>query len=155
MTSRARPAERAVLIDSAIPIYALGAAHPLRDSCRAIMRAAAGEEIRAYASVEMIQELVHHRLRRTGDRALAAADGRDTAQLCTLLNFDREVLDLALDLIERIPTIRGRDAVHAATALAYGIERIVSTDSAFDGLLGLARIDPAEWSPGTLSTPAR
>lgn len=107
------------------------------------MQAAADDEIRAYASIEMIQELVHHRLRRTGDRARAAADGRDAAQLCTLLNFDREVLDLTLDLIEQTPTIRGRDAVHAATALAYGIERIVSPDDAFDGIPGLTRIDPS------------
>ncbi len=90
----------------------------------------------------MIQEVVHHRLRRTGDRSIASADGRDTAALCTLLNFDREVLDLSLDLIERIPTIRGRDAVHAATALAYGIETIISPDRAFDGIPGLTRLDP-------------
>lgn len=65
---------------------------------------------------------------------------------CTCLNFDREVLDLTLDLIERIPTIRGRDAVHAATAMAYGIDRIASTDPAFDGIPGLTRVDPLEFS---------
>lgn len=90
----------------------------------------------------MIQEFVHHRLRRTGDRSIAAANGRDLASICTLLNFDREVLDLSLDLIERLPTVRGRDAVHAATALAYGIETIASPDRAFDGIPGLTRIDP-------------
>lgn len=110
------------------------------------MNSAARDEIRAYASVEMVQELVHHRLRRTDNHALAAADGRDVSSVCTLLNFDREVLDLSLDLIERIPTIRGRDAVYAATALAYGIERIISPDAAFDGIPGLTRIDPMEFA---------
>lgn len=94
----------------------------------------------------MIQELVHHRLRRSGDRARSAQQGRDTAAICTLLFFDREVLDLSLDLIERIPTIRGRDAVHAATALAYGIDTIVSPDRAFDGIPGLTRVDPRDFS---------
>jgi predicted nucleic acid-binding protein len=89
---------------------------------------------------------VHHRLRKTGDRHLATANGRDLSLACTLLNFDREVLELSLDLIERVPTIRGRDAVHAATAIAYGIERIASTDRAFDGIPGLTRVDPLEFS---------
>lgn len=134
--------ENAVLLDSAVAIYALGDDGELRATCRSILSKASKDELRAYASVEMIQEVVHHRLRRTGDRSIASADGRDTAALCTLLNFDREVLDLSLDLIERIPTIRGRDAVHAATALAYGIDTIISPDRAFDGIPGLTRLDP-------------
>jgi predicted nucleic acid-binding protein len=138
--------ENAVLLDSAVAIYALGDTHPYKEPCRALMSRAARGEFRAYASVEMIQELVHHRLRRTNDRVLAAEDGRDTASVCTLLNFDREVLDLSLDLIERTPAIRGRDAVHAATALAYGIDRIISPDTAFDGIPGLTRVDPLKFA---------
>jgi predicted nucleic acid-binding protein len=136
----------AVLIDSAVAIYGLGGDGPYKAACRALMMRVATQEFRMYASVEMIQELVHHRLRVTGDRGVAAADGRDTAAICTLLFFDREVLDLSLDLIERIPTIRGRDAVHAATALAYGIETIVSPDRAFDGIPGLTRVDPLDFA---------
>ena len=138
--------ERAILLDSAIAIYSLGDNHRYKDSCRAVTNSAARDEIRAYASVEMVQELLHHRLRQTDNHALAAADGHDVSSVCTLLNFDREVLDLSLDLIERIPIIRGRDAIHAATALAYGIERIISPDAAFDGIPGLPRIDPMEFT---------
>jgi len=89
----------------------------------------------------MIQEVVHHRLRLGGDRQAAVADARDVMASMTILNFDREVLNLSLELIERT-AIRGRDAVHAATALAYGIEKIASPDPAFDGIPGLVRIDP-------------
>ncbi|WP_022884451.1 type II toxin-antitoxin system VapC family toxin [Glaciibacter superstes] len=145
--------EQAILLDSAIAIYALGEDHRYRDVCRGVMNAAAKGAFRPYASVEMIQELVHHRLRRTGDRSLAAADGRDVSAVCTLLNFDREVLDLSMSLIERIPTIRGRDAVHAASALVYGIERIVSPDRAFDGIPGLTRVDPADFEQTLASSP--
>lgn len=134
--------EQAVLLDTAVAVYAFGEDGARRSPCRALLVRAAAGDIRAYSSVEMIQEFVHHRLRRTGDRSIAAANGRDLASICTLLNFDREVLDLSLDLIERLPTVRGRDAVHAATALAYGIETIASPDRAFDGIPGLTRIDP-------------
>jgi predicted nucleic acid-binding protein len=136
----------AALLDSAVVGHALGADSPWKASCQKVLRMAEEDIFRAYASVEMIQEIVHHRLRRTGDRLGSVQQARDAASVCTLLNFDREVLDLALDLIERIPTIRGRDAVHAATALAYGIDRIVSPDRAFDGLPGLSRIDPLEFA---------
>lgn len=137
--------ENAVLLDSAVVATALGDESALRESCRRIIAAVSADSIRGYASIEMIQELVHHRLRRTGDRDVAAADGRDAAAMCTLLSFDREVLDLSLDLIERT-AIRGRDAVHAATALAFGIGTVVSPDRAFDGIPGLTRVDPVQFA---------
>lgn len=136
--------ENAILLDTTVGIYALGEDTARRATNRALLTRAASGEFNAYASVEMVQELVHHRLRKTGDRRVASANGRDIGAVCTLLNFDREVLDLSLDLIERVPTIRGRDAVHAATAIAYGLTRIASTDRAFDGILGLTRLDPAD-----------
>lgn len=133
--------EDAVLIDSATAIYVAGAPGAERSAARAFMlRSIRGGE-RAYASVEMVQEFVHHRLRRTGDPTRAVQEGRYVTSLLTVLAFDREVLDLSLELIERT-AVRGRDAVHAATALAYGIERIASPDPAFDGIPGLVRIDP-------------
>jgi predicted nucleic acid-binding protein len=89
----------------------------------------------------MIQEVVHHRLRALGDRRVAVADAREVMRGMTVLHFDREVLDLALELIERTH-VRGRDAVHAATALAYGIGKIASLNPAFDDIPGLTRVDP-------------
>lgn len=137
--------QNAIYLDSAVAIYALGDEHPLKAACRTTLDRASRDEVRAYGSVEMIQEVVHHRLRRTGSRADASADGRDLMVACTILNFDREVLDLSLGLIARLPTIRGRDAVHAATALAFGIERVVSPDRAFDGIPGITRVDPLDF----------
>ena len=52
------------------------------------------------------------------------------------------MLELSLDLIGRGPNVRGRDAVHAATALLFGIETIISPDPAFDGIGGIVRADP-------------
>jgi predicted nucleic acid-binding protein len=132
--------ENAVLIDANILIYALGDVEPQRSRCRAYLADVWGGSGRGYASTEMVQEVVHHRMRR-GERLDAVEDARDLSRLLILLNFDHEVLELALGLIERTD-VRGRDAVHAATALAYGIETIASADPAFDGIPGLHRIDP-------------
>ena len=133
---------RAVLIDSCVPLYALGAESVWRDPCRAVLAQLAGGQLIGVASTEMIQEVLHHRLRMTGDRGLAVADARDVAELVTIVAFDAVVLAAALDLVGRSAAVRGRDAVHAATAIVQDIPAIVSIDPAFDDVPGLTRLDP-------------
>lgn len=133
--------EDAVLVDSSILAYALGDPDPRRESARRFLKDVTGGVGRAYASVEMFQECLHHRLRRTGRRSVAVAEIRESEPLFVTLDFDHEVLMRSMELIETTQ-IRGRDAVHAATALAYGIGTIASTDPAFDGIPGLTRVDP-------------
>lgn len=132
---------RRVLVDTAVFLYALGGEHPLREACRAVIATAPSKDINLYASVEMVQELVFHRMR-VGNRQLAVSQGRDASRVCSILDFDRHVLERSLALIEEVPTIRDRDAVHAATALLHGITTILSLDTAFDGIPGLTRVDP-------------
>lgn len=131
----------AVLVDATVLIHALGEVEPHRSQCRALLAQLWTGKGRAYCSTEMLQEAVHHRLRRTQDRRRAVEDVRELLGLFIVLNFDHEVLELSLELIERT-SIRGRDAVHAATALVYGIEKVASSDPAFDDIPGITRIDP-------------
>ena len=132
--------EEAVLVDATVVLHALGDAEPQRSRCRAYLEEVWSGRGRAYASTEMVQEVVHHRMRRE-DGVAATEAGRRISSSFFVLSFDHEVLELALGLIERT-AIRGRDAVHAATALAYGIETIASSDPAFDTVPGLRRVDP-------------
>lgn len=134
--------EDAVLLDSTVIVHALSDVEPLRSKCRRFLLVVNERPSRAYASVEMVQEVVFHRLRRTQDRRRAAQEGIEAAAIATTLPFDREVLELSLELINRHPTVRGRDAVHVATAFAYGITKIASSDRGFDGIPGIERIDP-------------
>lgn len=132
--------EHAVLVDANVVLHALGIDREKANRCRRYLEGLWEGRGRAYASTEMLQEVVHHRLRRDSrDNAVDAV--RRIEPLFIVLNFDHEVLELALELIERT-SVRGRDAVHAATALAYGIETIASSDPAFDGIPGLRRVDP-------------
>jgi predicted nucleic acid-binding protein len=127
------------LVDTAVFAYALGGEHRLREPCRAVLAAAGEGRLELHASVEMIQELVFHRMRRTS-RSRAVRQARDAAIVCVLHDFDRAVLARALELIESGGGIGGRDAVHAATALQHGLATIVSPDEAFDGIDGLTRL---------------
>jgi uncharacterized protein len=132
----------ALFLDSAVWAYALGGEHPRRDACRALLLTAQRGQIELHASVELVQEVVFHRLRRT-DRASAVAEGRAIERACALHPFDAAVLDKALELTATT-AIRGRDAVHAATALLNGFHAIVSPDRDFAGVPGLRHLDPAD-----------
>lgn len=133
---------RELYLDAAVGIYAIGAASPAKASCIRLVERAAEGELTLHASVETIQEFCLHRMRRTG-RSAAVAEAEHLSSLVVLHDFDRVVLDQSLRLIETT-SVRGRDAVHAATALVHGLTQIVSPDHAFDGVPGLTRLDPAD-----------
>jgi len=113
----------------------------MKQPSRLWLLAVAENKVDGYASTEMIQELCFHLLRRTADRRRAARESAEIARTLHLLPFDARVLDRALSLLPDVQ-VGARDCVHAATALSYGIEAIVTSDKAFDSVPGLRRIDP-------------
>lgn len=127
-----------LLVDTSIFAYALGGEHPAREPCREFLASAAREGVELHASVEMIQELVVHRMRRVG-RETAVEQARMAADGVVLHPFDEQTLGRALTLIAT-SSIGGRDAVHVATAQLAGITTIVSPDSDYDAVIG--RLDP-------------
>lgn len=133
-----------LLFDTAVFLYARGGKHPYREPCRALLRRTQTGDVVSEASVEVVQEFVHVRLRRGGQRSAVMAEARAVAAACRLHRFDQEILTLSLVLLERHIALDARDAVHAATALTAGIEIIVSPDRAFDDIVELRRVDPLE-----------
>lgn len=135
---------RRFLYDTSVFVYALGGDHPYREPCREIVRRAATGDLQGEASVDLLQELVHQRLRRGGDRAGAAATTRNVAKLVWLHPLETNDVQRGIDLFEAHPQLDARDAVFAALALNRGIDAILATDRAFDEVEGLERIDPAD-----------
>ena len=133
-----------VLVDTNVFIYALGAGHPYRDPCRDVVAALARREIQGETSVEILQELVHVRRRRTDARDAAARAREILAWDLPVHELDVDDLERALTLIERDGSLPVRDAVHAAVALNREIGAVLSTDRDFDRIDGVARIDPAD-----------
>jgi len=130
------------LLDSAVFIYAVGVEHHYRNSCRALVDGLARQAFDGEASVEAVQEFLHQRARRTGDRAQAASSAGHVSVLCVLHDVTVGDLRLALDLFRAHERLHARDALHAATALNRGIGTIISPDDAFEGVDGLQRLDP-------------
>lgn len=76
------------------------------------------------------------------DYAFAKTEGNRLLLLPNMIFFDLsfEIVKKAQELIDKYPTIRPRDALHAATAITQGIDTIVSDDSDFDMIKELKRI---------------
>jgi predicted nucleic acid-binding protein len=132
------------LYDTAVFVYAIGGDHPYRAPCREIVGRAARGELAGEASVDLVQEFLHQRARRTGDRQEAVRRARLLPALCRLHDFDRRDLVRALDLFATNDALHARDAGFAAVALNREIGVILSPDQAFDAVPGLRRVDPLD-----------
>ncbi len=135
---------RRVLLDTAVFVYAVGAEHRYHDACLALLDPEAVAGYGGEASVQAIQELLHQRARRTGNRAEAVEVAEAMAQLCPLHELTPDDLRVGFELFRAVPQLSGRDALHAATALNRGIATIVSPNPDFDGVVQLTRLDPVE-----------
>lgn len=133
-------------LDTAVLALALGGEHPERQACRLLLEAAADGASELHISVETLQELLFHRMRQ-GERSDAVSAVRHVRAACVLHDFNEAVVETTLNLVSE-SSIRGRDAVLAATALGAGFGQIVSPDRDFDGVPGLRRIDPRELQIG-------
>lgn len=135
---------RRFLYDTSIFVYALGGESPYREPCREIVRRAANGDLQGEASVDLLQELLHQRIRRTGDRPIAVTSVRKVFKLLWWHPIEIDDVQRGIDLFETHSALDPRDAVFAALALNRGIDAILATDHAFDEVAGLERIDPAD-----------
>jgi uncharacterized protein len=132
------------LYDTNVFVYAVGDDHRHRQPCRAVIERAQAGRLVGEASPDLVQEFLHQRVRRTGDRPGACALARDVARLCRFDDLSEADALRALDLFDRYPRLSARDAVFAAFALNRGIDAVLSVDADLDGIEGLTRIDPAD-----------
>ncbi|MEJ7734157.1 MAG: type II toxin-antitoxin system VapC family toxin [Polyangiaceae bacterium] len=129
-----------ILVDSNIPMYLVGAAHPHKvDSQRALERCIANGE-RLVTDAEVLQEILHR---------YVAIGRRDAIQPAfdALLGVVDEVFPVDLSDVQGAKSVvlgagrlSARDAVHIAVMRRQGVGRILSFDSGFDGIPGVTRL---------------
>lgn len=132
-----------VFVDTSVLLLARGLPHPLREDCRAFLRACRDRGVVIHVSVEALQEFTFHRLRRK-TREDVLIEARALREGVVMHPFDDAVVDEMLRLLQE-SRLRGRDAVHAATAGVAGFDSIVTADQDFDGTPGLRAVAPGAW----------
>ena len=138
-------------LDVNIPMYAAGRPHPYREACVKVMTAIAQGQLVVAIDTEIIQEILH-RFGTLQNWQLG------TTLASNLLQLVPEVYPISLSDIQE--TIRlfpryapqgakARDLVHAAVMWNRGLTHIISTDTHFDTIAGLSRLDPRTLFPDT------
>lgn len=133
----------AVFVDTSVLLLAQGGPHPLREGCRLFLGRCQARSVEIHVSIEALQEFTFHRLRGR-PRRQALQEAALLRRSLVLHPFDEQVLDAMLTLLEG-SDLRGRDAVHAATATVAGFDALVTTDRDFADVPGLTAVGPAEW----------
>ena len=131
-----------MLVDSNILMYAAGAAHPNKRPSLDLLKRVARTEVDAVIDAEVLQEILH-RYRAIGRWREGKGVFDEARRLFpTVVSVDACALDRARELMEDLPVLMARDALHAAVVLEHEFEGIYSFDSDFDRIEGLKRIEP-------------
>ena len=129
-----------IFIDSNIPMYLIGAAHPHKvDAQRLMERLIAGHE-RFVTDAEVLQEILHR---------YAAIGRHDAIQPAfdTLLGLVDDVFPVSANTVHRAKEIvlgmgrlSPRDAIHLAVMEAQKVNRLLSFDRGYDAYPGIERL---------------
>jgi uncharacterized protein len=129
-----------ILIDSNIPMYLVGAAHPLKAESQLILERLISSRQRLVTDAEVFQEILHRYAAIGRREAIGAA-------FQVLLDVVDEVLPvtkrevLRAGEIAQLPaSFSARDALHLAVMELHRIDSIFTFDADFDRWPGLKRI---------------
>jgi hypothetical protein len=130
-----------VFIDSNIPMYVAGAAHPNRDPARRFLERVRSGDVEGCTSTEVLQEILY-RYSAIGRRDLGAEVYDLFVQLCPVV-FDVTLADTdgARNLLLDYPALSARDCVHAAVMKNHDVEVIATFDTSFDRVMGIRRAE--------------
>jgi predicted nucleic acid-binding protein len=129
-----------IFIDSNIPMYLVGAAHPHKVDAQRILENLLSERVKLVTDAEVLQEILHR---------YVAIGRRDAIQPAfdAILGIVDQVLAVDLLAAERAKSIvlgshrlSARDALHLAVMEQHSVGRILSFDAGFDGHPGVARL---------------
>ncbi|MXW36425.1 MAG: type II toxin-antitoxin system VapC family toxin [Acidobacteria bacterium] len=129
-----------ILIDSNIPMYLVGAAHPHKADAQRLLERFAIDNRRLVSDAEVLQEILHR---------YVAIDRRDAIQpafdallgvVDQVLPITAETLHSARDIVLGSPALSARDALHAAVMRQHEIQEILSFDRGFDDVPGIRRL---------------
>jgi hypothetical protein len=128
-----------ILIDSNIPMYLIGAAHPHKVDSQRLLEQLISERQRLVSDAEVLQEILHR---------YVAIERRDAIQPAfdALLGIVDEIFPITPSIVEKAKGIvlgkrhlSARDAVHVAVMEEHGIKEIMTFDAGFEGYPGIVR----------------
>jgi len=130
-----------ILVDSNIPMYLVGADHPLKARARQLAEEAIAGGETLCTDAEVLQEILHRY------RAINRLDMVDPAFAAVLgivdvvYPIEHRDVERARRILHSSPERSARDAIHIAIMHARDIDRVMSFDRGFDGIPGIRRLE--------------
>jgi predicted nucleic acid-binding protein len=129
-----------ILVDSNVPMYLVGAAHPNKPAAqRALERLVTSRE-RLVTDAEALQEILHRYTAIDRRAAIQPAFDAMLGVVDDVLPVDRVVVERAKAIVQGRQAFSARDAIHLAVMERHDITRILSFDTGFDGVPGIERL---------------
>jgi predicted nucleic acid-binding protein len=129
-----------ILIDSNIPMYLVGAAHPRKAEAQILLErlVAAGE--RMVTDAEVLQEILHRYTAIERRDAIGPAMQMMLDIVDEVYPIEKKDVFRASEIVQGRVGLSARDAIHIAVMERHSIPSILSFDSDFDPWPGLQRV---------------
>lgn len=129
-----------ILIDSNIPMYLIGAAHPNKLLARQALEQSIAAGERLVTDAQVLQEILHRYVAIGRRAALQPAFDALLGVVDDLFAIERADVEEAKLLLLTAEELSARDALHVAVMRRHGVSRIMSFDRGFDGIPGVVRV---------------
>ncbi len=129
-----------IFVDSNVPMYLVGVPHPNKEPARRALEelVAAGESM--CTDAEVLQEILHRYTAIRRPEAIDPAFESVMRVVDVVYPIERTDVERARRLLKTTPRLAARDALHLAVMHGRDIDRILTFDSAFDGIPGIVRL---------------
>jgi uncharacterized protein len=127
-------------IDSNIPMYLIGAAHPHKADAQLLLERLIASGQRLVTDAEVLQEILHRYTAIDKREAIGPAFQLTLEVVDQLIAVEKTDVLRAGEIAQHRVRMSARDAVHIAVMERHGIRSILSFDADFDRWPGLNRI---------------
>jgi predicted nucleic acid-binding protein len=127
-------------IDSNIPMYVIGAAHPKKIEAEILIERVIGKGERLVTDAAVLQEILHRYTAINRREAIAPAMRFTLGIVDDVFSIEKADVLRASEITQNPAALSARDALHIAIMERQAVRSILSFDSDFDRWPGLQRV---------------
>jgi len=129
-----------VFIDSNIPMYLVGSHHPHKADAQRLLEGLISAGERLVTSAEVMQEIIQRYVAIQRRDAIQPAFEALLGVVDEVYPVEQADVEAAKTLLDGIPSLGARDALHVALMKRREVGRILSFDAGFDAVPALERL---------------
>lgn len=131
-----------IFVDSNIPMYLVGVAHPHKIDSQRMLGQAVAEGRRLVTDAEVLQEILHRYAAIGRKDAIQPAFEAIKGVVDEIFAVEAADVDRAREILLGSPRVSARDAIHLAIMQRHGVRTVMSFDAGYDGFPGIRRLPP-------------